>query len=142
MQQVNSCSQPPVYRAGCMLSHPAKKKKKIKKLIITCQNNRQTSVEFGYINLANLLISSICHCVNHGYFFHLAALVTCYVEHMQYHHVKEGQNLLELSELELELKRFTKYRDIIRNIKKDVVVQLSSEKTKLKGGLFLLLLQL
>ena len=61
---------------------------------------------------------------------------------MQYHHIKDRQNLLELSDLELELKRFTKYRDIIRNIKKNALVQLSSENTKLKGGLFLLLLQL
>ena len=75
-------------------------------------------------------------------FFYLAALLTCYVEHMQYHLVKDRQNPLELSDLELELKRFTKYRDIIRNIKKNALVQLSSENTKLKGGLFLLLLQL
>ena len=61
---------------------------------------------------------------------------------MQYHHIKDRQNLLELPELELELKRFTKYRDIIRNIKKNALVQLSSENTKLKGGLFWLLLQL
>ena len=51
---------------------------------------------------------------------------------MQYYHVKDRQNLLELSELELELKRFTKYRDITRNIKKNALVQLSSENTKLK----------
>ena len=75
-------------------------------------------------------------------YFHLASLLTCYVEHMQYHHVKDKQNLLELSELELELKRFTKYTDITRNIKKNALVQLSSENTKLKGGLFLLLIQL
>ena len=61
---------------------------------------------------------------------------------MQYHHVKDKQNLLELSELELELKRFTKYTDITRNIKKNALVQLSSENTKLKGRLFLLLIQL
>ena len=61
---------------------------------------------------------------------------------MQYHHIKDRQNLLELSDLELELKRFTKYRDIIRNIKKNGLVQLSSGNTNLKGGLFLLLLQL
>ena len=61
---------------------------------------------------------------------------------MQYHHVKDRQNLVELSELELELKRFTKYTDITRNIKKNALVQLYSENTKLKGGLFLLLLQL
>ena len=75
-------------------------------------------------------------------YFHLAALLTCYIEHMQYHHVKDRQNILELSELELELKRFSKYTDITRNIKKNALVQLSSENTKLKGGLFLLLLQL
>ena len=69
-------------------------------------------------------------------YFHLAALLACYVKHMQYHHVKDKQNLLELSELELELKRFTKYTDITRNIKKNALVQLSSENTKLKGGLF------
>ena len=56
--------------------------------------------------------------------------MTCYVEHMQYHLVKDRQNLLELSEL--ELKRFTKYRDITRNIKKNALVELSSENTKLK----------
>ena len=61
---------------------------------------------------------------------------------MQYHHVKDRQNLVELSELELKLKRFTKYMDITRNIKKNALVQLSSENTKLKGGLFLLLIQL
>ena len=73
-------------------------------------------------------------------YFHLASLLTCYVEHMQYHHVKDKQNLLEL--LELELKRLTKYTDITRNIKKNALVQLSSENTKLKGGLSLLLIQL
>ena len=61
---------------------------------------------------------------------------------MQYHHVKDRQNLMELSELELELKRFTKYTDITRNIKKNALVQLYSENSKLKGGLFLVLLQL
>ena len=74
-------------------------------------------------------------------FFHLAPLLTCYVENMQYHLVKDRQNPLELSELELELKRFTKYRDITRKLK-NALVQPSSENTKLKGGLFLLLVEL
>ena len=51
---------------------------------------------------------------------------------MQYHLVKDRQNLLELSELELKLKRFTKYRDIIRNIMKNALVQLSSENTEIE----------
>ena len=65
-------------------------------------------------------------------FFHLDVLLTCYVKHMQYHLVKDRQNLLELSELELKLKRFTKYRDIIRNIMKNALVQLSSENTEIE----------
>ena len=136
MQQVNSCSQLPVYRAG-LYSQPAKK---------LIYNSQKYPADIRGIWICNFMLVSSSHpyaiALIMAFYFHLAALLTCYVEHMQYHHVKDRQNLMELSELELELKRFTKYTDITRNIKKNALVQLSSENSKLKGGLFLLLLQL